>query len=306
MTPETDLGAMARALKSCSQDGIGLGLWPLLEDGEGYWPSVGNAALFARRALDVLEFARHADLRISTLAIDLEPALAFKRAVLGGPLPGRLSRLTRARAAALTPSGQEQWQDSQRIYSQLVSSLEERGIESFAIAVPPVMLDIAGGTDAWQRIFSVPVMGPGFATVSPMIYSSILRQALPGNSARLARALVLEASRHAARAPVSTCVSLGVVGPAADGGTGKLGDERCYEGPEDLAVDVGLVRSAGLDDLALFSLEGVLGRERPEEWLAVFAGDGAPPSKKVGDRAARSLAHMGTLALSTVSRRLPI
>ena len=40
--------------------------------------------------------------------------------------------------------------------------------------------------------------------------------------------------------------------------------------PEQLALDVAGMRAAGVKDLSLFSLEGVLSRDSPEAWLKAF------------------------------------
>src|SRR5262249_13382791 len=58
-------------------------------------------------------------------------------------------------------------------------------------------------------------------------------------------------------------LSLGVVG------TGAFGHEPTYPSVNELAFDVTLARHAGIDDLALFDLGGVLARNA-EVWLEAF------------------------------------
>jgi hypothetical protein len=62
-------------------------------------------------------------------------------------------------------------------------------------------------------------------------------------------------------------------------GTGAFGDEPTYRSPAELADDVAVARGAGVDDLALFDLGGVLRRPPAEAWLEAFTAidAGAPP-----------------------------
>ncbi|MCK6550309.1 hypothetical protein L6R52_31020, partial [Myxococcota bacterium] len=78
-------------------------------------------------------------------------------------------------------------------------------------------------------------------------------------------------------------VSVGLAGP------GKLGDEPVLPSPDALALDVAAARAAGVDDLALFSLEGVLGRASPEAWLEAFVATPPRAPEGLGSGVARGL-----------------
>lgn len=69
--------------------------------------------------------------------------------------------------------------------------------------------------------------------------------------------------------PTRSSMSVGLVQ------SGKLGDEPTFASPDDLYQDVAAVRAAGIDDLALFCLEGALHRGAPERWLEPYTR--APP-----------------------------
>src|SRR5690606_17015712 len=113
--------------------------------------------------------------------------------------------------------------------------------ETLAIAVPPLVFDFAAETDVWQRLLSTPVSGPQWSTLSPMLYSSMIRAAMPRKSRALTHAIFAEALQRLVQASGTRfCLSLGVVG------TGKLGDETSYAAPEELAADVGLAQAAGI------------------------------------------------------------
>jgi hypothetical protein len=123
-----------------------------------------------------------------------------------------------------------------------------------------------------------------------------------------ARALLSVGCGAAARAfGGRASVSLGAVG------AGALGDEPVYPDPEALADDVAIAIAAGVADLWLFDLGGVLSRGAPERWLSAFVRPGAlaerprPTARSrgavaalwaagLGLAAARALAEGGTFA----------
>jgi hypothetical protein len=97
---------------------------------------------------------------------------------------------------------------------------------------------------------------------------------------RTARASV---DRFGARASVS----LGAVAP------GALGDEVPYASPDELADDVAIVRAAGIEDVALFDLGGVVRRGPMDAWLDALVDTPPalhPPAATLRARAAESLA----------------
>ena len=82
------------------------------------------------------------------------------------------------------------------------------------------------------------------------------------------------ARRWGARA----AISLGVVG------AGALGDESAYRNADELAEDVALAEAAGIDEIALFALDGIVARPPREAWLDALLGRAAA-------RAHRARAH---------------
>ncbi len=99
-----------------------------------------------------------------------------------------------------------------------------------------------------------------------MLYTSILEGWARGMLDRGdALALLGWSCRTAARRFGAIAgASLGAVG------SGAFGDEPTYRSPAELADDVAVARAAGVDDLALFDLGGVLRRPPAEAWLDPF------------------------------------
>ncbi|MBL4635355.1 MAG: hypothetical protein JKY56_15950 [Kofleriaceae bacterium] len=265
---ERQTPAMLRAFQKLHAMQVPIGIWPLLDDEDGYWASVTNAQKFANRVWEALVYAKSADVPIATVAIDLEPSETLKRRLMRGTMSARYTQLRKCDRAARTARGEREYREAVACYSALSESLRGDGIESLAIAIPPVLLDVACKSVRWQKMFGVPVTEPRWATLSPMVYTSMLRSLLPRGLTGLGPVLLKKvcATMSRVNSDYSTCVSIGVVGK------GEMKDEVCYSDISELARDVATVKNAGIGDLALFSLEGVLDRRYPEAWLEALVG----------------------------------
>ncbi len=298
MPPDRQGPKMAEALGILHDSGVSVGLWPLLPDREGYWLSADNAQEAVSRVRELLAFASESGASVATVALDLEPGLALKKQMYQASGWQSLRYLRDRLRETGTGSQQSSYQDAVAHYSQLANELRRAGIESLAIAVPPLLIDLAANSERWQRFFATPLTAPGWDTPSPMVYRSMIQQSLPGRSRLWGRALFAESCRRWALQPGPLCMSLGVVGP------GKLEDERAYESPAELRWDVACAAGHGIDDLALFSLESVLARPNPEEWLRAFTESPLPIFQPWDQRLAQQALRVLLQSAASLTRRL--
>jgi hypothetical protein len=84
-------------------------------------------------------------------------------------------------------------------------------------------------------------------------------------------------------------------------GKGKLGDEPSYQDPVELARDASAARAAGVGEVSLFCLEGVLDSPEPEGWLRALtdAAPERPPLRWRGELLHRSI-EAGAMAVSAL------
>lgn len=246
-----------RVLVAARRMGLAVAVWPMLGDEEGRWVNAANAHRFVSFVEHILGQLDAVDARPDELAIDLEPPIGQVRTLLRGDPRPLLDGWTR-------PPAQDSW-------TRLFAELARREIRPWAAVVPLVLADRPGRA-GWQRLLSTHVDDHAFECVSPMVYTSVTggytrgllrRSDLQALLYRACRASVLRFGRRAA-------VSLGAVAP------GALGDETTYVSPEELQEDVAIARAAGIDDLALFDLTGVVQRGPIEAWLDAFVD--TPPA----------------------------
>jgi hypothetical protein len=257
--PSTPIEAIVRVIEAYGTAGLPAALWPMLEDGEGRWANAGNAGAFADFVQGLC--ARLADRRRAPteIVIDLEPSIEAMRASFASsarsvhmlPIPGDLRPFVAAQGRL----------------GALCDALHAEGILASSAAPPTVLLDPREGRSRpFQEVQGTPIDGPAWDHVSFMLYTSILEGWSRGVLRRGdARALLGVACRAAAdRLGDRAGASIGAVG------VGAFGNEPTYRGVAELADDVAIARAAGVDDLALFDLGGVIRRGPPEPWLDAF------------------------------------
>lgn len=285
-----DLAELGRTLAAAADAEVPVALWPMLDDAAGRWASARSIdayGVFARRACDA---ARASGAPLAELAVDLEPCIDDVRDALdGGLAPRRLARALATSVSRYTPA--------RAALAGLVDELAKQSVVTSAAVLPTVLLDDPGAHahPTWQKLLGTPVTGVGFAHASVMVYTSILEGWSRGALGRDdARALVSSLGAMARDAWGDRAgLSLGCVG------IGAFGDEPTYHGPSELADDVGLALAAGVDDLALFDLGGVLRRAPAEAWLDAFVDTEATRSV----RTRTTTALVGALRASSAPLR---
>lgn len=283
-----DLGELARTVRVCADGGVRVTLWPMIEDREGRWANARNVDAFGAFVRSVL--AALPEEGAFGLAVDLEPAIDDGRALLEGFAgAGRVLRSSLL--------GARRYDAARDKYVGLVREARARGLSALCAALPVVLLDPAGARPRWQKLLGTPVDGPPFDRVSVMLYTSLLEGWSRGVFKRDDARAVLAAGCRAtvARFGVKAGVSLGTVG------TGAFGDEPTYRSPAELADDVALARGAGVGDLMLFDLGGVLRRGPSEAWLETLVG--TPAAQGAAPETARARAAFSIGAVTAGSLR---
>lgn len=294
------LGELPRLARALFDVGVPVSVWPMLADEEGRWANADNARSFVRFVRDTTDTLAGAGALPREVLLDLEPPFAHARSLAasaGSQADGTQSRaralfgLGAARPRAATAAAMD---SASSELGAAVSSLHARGVGTASAVWPLVALD-APHERGWQTLLGTPVDALATRRVSVMVYTSILEGWSRGAVRRHdATALLSAASeRVTSRWGARAGVSLGCVG------TGALVDEPVYRDPSELAEDVALARAAGVRDLSLFDLRGVLTREPAEAWLDALAYGtellAARPSHRV--LAARRLARVATWVL---------
>jgi hypothetical protein len=286
------LDAAPSLVATCRDAGISLSLWPMLADDEGRWANSGNIDRFGSFVRALVE--RLGDVP-TDIALDLEPDIR-------GP-----TRFLAGGSFASTPDTRDSTRtvlDPRAALRDLVDALHERGCRVSSAVVPLVLFDRERDDPGWESLLGTPVRGVPFDEINAMLYTSMLEGWSRGLLRRRDARSLLDRSCRAAvrRYGARASVSLGLVD------VGVYGNEPIYDDVTALEDDVAIARAAGVDDLVLYDLGGVLARPPAERWLDAFvhtpAAVRSPPETMRARVAARAAGALGVLAGRATSGRI--
>lgn len=280
--PDSDLDQLAQVIQLTHNAHLRPMIWPLLSHTDGYWPGEENAGRWWSQTEWILDTLAQQNAHPWGVAVDLEPPIdqvqRMARAVPGlDVLRLLVSNLDRSR-----------FERSVRVWNTIAEALHQRRLHSLAVAFSAVASDLNHQQPVWQDLLETPWTQVGWESHGIMAYGSLVtgysKGMLGAGDARAIHHHLISAIEKQWGA--ASHVSLGLVG------TGVLGDEPTYQTPQELAEDAAAVRAAGITDIGIFCLEGILGKDAPEAWIdAVWALKPEMPHPTARSRAVRLLSR---------------
>ncbi|MFC1888347.1 hypothetical protein ACFL4G_01185, partial [Thermodesulfobacteriota bacterium] len=254
-------------LRRYTSAGIELALWPLLPDEIGYWPNERNVDSFSAFVQEILDQVRTDGLRLPWIAIDMEPPIYQMDALKG---TWGIDRLRTLASLARANRNRPRFEAASDRYRSLLGVIHRAGAKTLVPVLPILSHELTRNGQGLQDLLETPITGIGWDVISLMIYNSML---VGYSGERIswtdARWYLYSTCREMRRAlGTRASVSVGLLSPA------KLGDEPYYEDPDELRPDVQAAVAAGIADIAVYSLEGILGKKDPEAWLKTVARSG--------------------------------
>jgi hypothetical protein len=251
----------AVALRELKGAGVEVTLWPLMEQDQGYFPGEGNVEEYSAMVRNLIDWARRNEVLPGLLAVDLEPPIEQLNEVFAAT--GGLAKLRGAFNAARRNLDRERYYKAKAVLDGLNGWVQAQGVRTLAAVMPWVALELEGDHELIQDMNETPVAGISWDLISPMLYVTMLGgMAERALNRRDANWLLYETclklrERYAGRAGVS----LGLTG------RGVLEDEPTFDDPGELVVGLEAALAAGVRDVSIYSLEGVLARDDPRPWL---------------------------------------
>jgi len=247
-------------LTNANADGLNVTLWLQLPD-NGIWLNETNATAFRSFTTDVLDWADANEITLQMLIYDIEPAFEYAEELAAtimteGPLGFFDLLQTRQDMAA--------YLEARNTITAMVEDIQVRGVQAMAVVLPWAINDPRDGDDDLQDVLDTPVTGIPWDRVSVILYRSSIGElvGLP-----LSPAFVYEYAVEVRRQyGDSAQIAIGTIG------TPGLVTTAGYTDPLDIALDVMAIKAAGLSDVSVFSLDGMLLEGGIDRWLDAASG----------------------------------
>jgi hypothetical protein len=255
-----DVGApLWDLLETSASRGVRLRLWLQMPE-VGTWLNERNVAEFGGFANELLDRAADNGIAIEWLIFDMEPDFAYAEA------------LRRAAAAApddLLPLLMDH-HDPGRFESAtsdlrgLIDRLHARGVRIMVATLPWTIDDLYDRDAGLQDLFDTPLANLPWDQVCVMTYRPVFSELF---ATPLSPQFVASYARSVRD----------LFGPTAQVAIGNIGTPGLlvpvgYGNPMDVRADIAAARSAGVESISLFSLDGMLIEGGPDRWLEAADG----------------------------------
>jgi len=256
----------ANALVKLKEAGVEIAFWPLMDKEMGYFPGERNALAYSKLVRKQLEWASKNEVTPDIVAVDLEMPLQqmFKVMSAGNPF----EKLRGVYTSARENLDRERYFRAKARLDKLNEEIQDQGIRTLTAVLPWVGLELEGEAELLQDMTETPASGIGWDVLSPMLYVSMI-QGMSGGAIKSKEAnwfvydncLKLR-EKYGGRAGVS----LGLTGG------GVLQAEPTFNNAAELVVGLEAALAAGIRDVSIYSLGGILSRQDPRAWFEAIRG----------------------------------
>ena len=253
--------ALATLLADAAAAGVGVRIWLLLDDADGYWPNEHNLPAMRDAVMRLADWRDAAALPIDWVVFDLEMSLERSRAIADILRTQGSIAAVDAIKAGRDPTAFVQHRAD---LAALVDDVRARGLRVAAVTYPMILDDPGDGDDDIQDELDVPVLDIEWDEASYMVYQSMLFD-LTGewHDAAIVTSYAASArERHGARG----AIALGIVGMA-----GIEPVAMPYPDAATLAADRAAARS-NVARISVYSLDGIRQQPDRDAWMADASG----------------------------------
>ncbi len=257
--------------------GIMILFWPLLPMEQGLYVNKHTTDEFLAY-LDVLfEWASSRGHRIEALVVDVEPS--YIPPAPGEEPPGVVKNFRRI----VRDLDEETFDASIPEFNKIIGKLHEHNCLAVAAAFPFVIDDRMRGTHGWEDLFGGPVATVDWDYIAIMMYTSWFVETAGslGMTWEAAHYLAYDYSRDMKEIwGDRAAVAVGVTSP------GQGHETVLYSSAEQIAPAIAAVKAAGIENLGIYDMKGILESGDAESFFRVL-GETRPAVPEKGRCAAK-------------------
>jgi hypothetical protein len=257
--------------------GIPILLWPLLPMRHGLYVNKHTTDEFLDYLDVIFGWADEHGHRIEALVVDVEPSYIPPEE---GKEPAGLVQNFRRVAKDIDS---ETFDASIPEFNRIIEKIHQHDCLAVAAAFPFVIDDRMRGIHAWEDLFGGPVATVEWDYLAVMMYTSWFKEygKIIGLDWDAAHYLAYDYSRDLKEIwRDKAAVAVGVTSP------GQGHEKVMYDSPDKIAPALAAVKAAGIDNLGIYDIKGILESGDAESWFKVLT-DTQPTVPKKGRRAAK-------------------
>jgi len=251
--------------KAYEQAGLHILFWPLLPKKDGLYVNKETAEKYISYLEVIYGWAEKHNHKIDAVVVDVEPGSGgFKKMV--------------------KDMDKKSWPQAMEKFSRIIQKIHGHDSLAIGVAFPFVSDDKRRGTHGWEDLFGGPVASVDWDYLAVMMYTSWFVQMLKsaGMTFDAAHWVAYDYSVDLKNLwGDKAAVALGVTNP----GEGK--ETVIYDSPEKIAPAIAAVREAGVRNIGIYDMKGILAAGDPEAWFKVLK-DTPPGLPKKGKLAAKN------------------
>jgi hypothetical protein len=243
-----------------NENKIPLFIWATLSDEFGYWINEDNVDKFGDYVHKLIEIIEKRGLNIQGLCIDMEPPYSLVQKLYNPK--SIFDKFIFYTTLATKNLNIHKYRIAKEKFCKIAEFLKLKGIETFAPITREVYYDARYNTDFIQNALQTPVFDVPWDSYNLMYYATTMRKYIKGYENSdvdylIYRQVKFLSDRYKNRISVSAGVT----------NIGKLGNEPYYDNMDDFYRDIGVLKACGIDDITIFSLDGILDAQRLETFV---------------------------------------
>ena len=258
---------IARIFREAHEAGVEARPYIILSEEAGIYPNESNFDRFFAALKAFIAWVEDENLPVEWICVDMETPVQMVQDLESCV---REFRFLDALLLLLQHRDPEMFQRSIASYQELVDYCHAHGFKVHVITFPLVLDDYSDSDFHIQDAFDVPVSGVGWDEVDFMIYRTTYQgyTLMPFTSDLVYRYALMARGLFGERASV-------FVGLVLWSGWG--GGDSGYQDPAELEADIEAALAAGVHEINIFYLTGLLEKADPVAWMRPDVSDYSPP-----------------------------
>lgn len=247
-------------LRIYNENGIPVSIWATLNDEMGYWVNEYNVDIFGDYVHKLVDILGKRRIKVYGLCIDMEPP--YNQVMKMYNSRSIFDKIAFFSTLATRNLNKDRYNYAKHKFSEIAVFLKSHGLESYAPAARETYYDVLCSTDFIQNALETPLYDIPWDKYNLMYYGTMMRKQIRKYDKNDIDYLIytqikLLKERFNDRISVSAGLT----------NTGKLGTEPYYEDMEDFYRDIGVLKACNVQDISIFSLDGILDPARLEMFI---------------------------------------